>query len=162
MRLKLASLALFPMLLLGCSAPGEDFAADGSCAGVKVEINFSGQSDNLSRCVNIAEGGAIAKDVLASAGITIEGTKAYGDQVICRVNQIPSETEPLRVEGEEPYVEACDDMPAAFAYWGLWVRSSDQAEWEYAMEGISSLQLTPGQSIGLAFSLAGEAPTPTD
>jgi hypothetical protein len=76
------------------------------------------------------------------------------------VNNVPSKDSELLVEGEEPYLETCEEMPAAFAYWGLWVKELPQAEWGYAMEAISSLQLTKGQSVGLAFSIGGQAPTP--
>lgn len=162
MRLAPALLLALSLTLTGCSATGDAFEADGSCDGVQVVVNFSGEAENLSRCVRVDDGGEVAKQVLAAAGISIEGTKAYGDQVICRVNEVPSATEALNVAGEDPYIETCEDMPAAFAYWGLWVRSSDSSEWEYAMEGISSLQMTTGQSLGLAFSIGGEAPTPSD
>ena len=83
-----------------------------------------------------------------------------GVAVVCRVNNVPSKDSELLVEGEDPYLETCEEMPAAFAYWGLWVKESPQAEWGYAMEGISSLQLTKVQSVGLAFSIGGQAPTP--
>jgi hypothetical protein len=125
-----------------------------------VQINFSGEAENIERCVVLNGNSETAKNVLASAGISVEGTKAFGDAVVCRVNNVPSAEEELIIEGEDPYLETCEDMPAAFAYWALWVKESDSAEWGYAMEGISSLQLTKGQSVGLVFSLGGEAPTP--
>jgi hypothetical protein len=125
-----------------------------------VEINFSGEAENIERCVVLNGNSETAKNVLASAGISVEGTKAFGDAVVCRVNNVPSAEEELKIEGEDPYLETCEDMPAAFAYWALWVKESDGSEWGYALEGISSLQLTKGQSVGLAFSLGGEAPTP--
>jgi len=147
------------LTLTGCSNTTE-FASDGSCDGVAVVINFSGEAENLERCVVLNGNSETAKNVLASAGISVEGTKAFGDAVVCRVNNVPSKDSELLVEGEEPYLETCEDMPAAFAYWGLWVKESPQADWGYAMEGISSLQLTKGQAVGLAFSIGGQAPTP--
>lgn len=161
MKLKLATIAIIGLTLAGCSAD-QEFAADGSCDGVEIVVNYSGLADETRQCIGLDGRSEVAKNVLAAAGIAIEGTKAYGDQVICRVNNVPSSTEPIEVAGEDPYLETCQEMPAAFAYWGLWVKDSMQADWEYAMEGISSLQLTRGQSLGLAFSLAGEAPTPDE
>ena len=160
MRSSYALLLAAALTLSGCSTSTTDFASDGSCDGVAVQINFSGEAENIERCVVLNGNSETAKNVLASAGISVEGTKAFGDAVVCRVNNVPSAEEELIIEGEDPYLETCEDMPAAFAYWALWVKESDSAEWGYAMEGISSLQLTKGQSVGLAFSLGGEAPTP--
>jgi len=160
LRSSYALLLAAALTLSGCSTSTTDFASDGSCDGVAVEINFSGEAENIERCVVLNGNSETAKNVLASAGISVEGTKAFGDAVVCRVNNVPSADEELKIEGEDPYLETCEDMPAAFAYWALWVKESDGAEWGYAMEGISSLQLTKGQSVGLAFSLGGEAPTP--
>lgn len=159
MKTRFALLVAAVLTLSGCSST-TDFAGDGSCDGVAVVVNFSGEAENIERCVVIGGNSETAKNVLAAAGVSVEGTKAFGDAVVCRVNNVPSADEELLVEGEEPYLETCDEMPAAFAYWGLWVKESVQAEWGYAMEGVSSLQLTKGQSVGLAFSLGGEAPTP--
>jgi hypothetical protein len=78
------------------------------------------------------------------------------------VNGLPSESEPFEVEGEDPYLETCADMPPAFGYWALWVKDSGQSEWAYAEEGIATLAVTPGMTVGLVFSTAGETPVPTD
>ncbi len=159
MKLKIALIAIVALAVSGCSAD-QQFEADGSCDGVEVVINYSGQAENSKQCIGINGSSEVAKNILASAGLAVEGTKSYGDAVVCRVNDVPSSTVELVVEGEDPYLETCEDMPAAFAYWGLWVKQDAQSDWGYAMEGIGSLQMTKGQSLGLAFSLAGEAPTP--
>jgi hypothetical protein len=129
---------------------------------VVVEVNFAGQGEQITSCVPINGTSEVAKDVLGQAGVSIEGTKAYGDAVVCRVNGVPSATKELLVEGEEPYIESCDEFPPAFAYWALWVKESDDAQWDYATEGVSSLQLSKGQSIGLALTLGGEVITPSN
>jgi len=158
-KLQLALVSASLLALSGCSAD-QQFEADGSCDGVEVVINYSGQAENSRQCIGLQGSSEVAKNILASAGLAVEGTKSYGDAVVCRVNYVPSSTQELIVEGEDPYLETCEDMPAAFAYWGLWVKDTAQSDWEYAMEGIGSLQMTKGQSLGLAFSIAGEAPTP--
>jgi len=161
LKLKLALVAVAALLLSGCSAD-QEFAADGSCDGVEVVVNYADIQPATKQCINVSGSSDSAKNILASAGIAIEGTKEYGDAVICRVNDFPSASEELIVEGEEPYLETCEEMPAAFAYWGLWVKETPETDWAYAMEGIGTLQLTRGQSLGLAFSLAGAAPTPDE
>lgn len=163
MRFPLILLSLSALVLAGCSDASEDgFSADGSCDGVVVEVNFGELGERINSCVAINGTSEVAKDLLSQAGVSIEGTRAYGDAVVCRVNGIPSSTEPLIVEGEEPHIESCDEFPPAFAYWALWVKESDDAPWDYAMEGVSSLQLSKGQSVGLALTLGGKVVTPSE
>lgn len=147
------------VLLAGCSTTSVT-PLTGDCDGVAVVVNYSGEATNLASCVSLSSNQLLAKEALLAAGVEVEGTTTYGDQVVCRVNGIPSATEPIEVEGNEPHLETCSDMPPSFAYWALWIKKSGEKEWEYASEGISSLQLNRGDSVGLAFSLGGLAPTP--
>ncbi len=149
------------ILLAGCSTTSVTPLA-GDCDGVAVVVNYSGQASNLASCVSLSSDQIVAKDALLAASVEVEGTDTYGDQVVCRVNGIPSATEPIEVEGNEPHLESCSDMPPPFAYWALWIKKAGENEWQYASEGISSLQLNRGDSVGLAFSLGGLAPTPED
>ena len=107
-----------------------------------------------STCIDTDEAIA-ASDAVAEAGLTLEGTDEYGDQVVCRVNGVPAEDFALTAEDGSEYFETCASMPAAFAYWSLWVQPAD-GEWAYAEEGLSTLQLEPGESLGLLFTLNGE------
>lgn len=163
MRIPLIILSLGALVLSGCSVSDDaGFDADGSCDGVIVEVNFGDLGEQISTCMTISGTSEVAKDLLGQAGVSIEGTKAYGDAVVCRVNGVPSATEELLVEGEEPHLESCDEFPPAFAYWALWVRESDDATWEYATEGVSTLQLSKGQSVGLALTLGGVVIQPSN
>ena len=51
-------------------------------------------------------------------------------------------------------------MPAAFAYWALWVKATPDAEWAYAQEGLATLKVTPGQSLELLYTVDGEPAAP--
>jgi hypothetical protein len=51
-------------------------------------------------------------------------------------------------------------MAPAFAYWALWVKQGELADWAYAQEGVGTLELVAGDTIGLAFSTGGETPVP--
>lgn len=161
---KLVLLATAALLLSGC-APGKPVSAEaeylirGECNGIEVVVNFGILGKRQSTCVEATEP-KNAKELLKEAGFLTQGTDAYGDQIVCRVNELPSPTEAFEVPGEEPYIESCKNMPPAFAYWALWVRSDTEAKWEYATEGVGTLELKPGQSIGLAFSTGGATPTP--
>ena len=154
------------LVVAGCSAQSSsDFSLGeiDSCEGVTVVVNYGILADNREvSCVELSGSEAIAQDVLAFAGITTEGTVTYGDQVVCRVNGLPPSSEAFVVEGEEPHTETCDDMPPAFAYWALWVKDDAEGSWSYAEEGVATLPLTAGMSVGLAFSTGGETPVPSD
>ncbi len=156
--------ALSLVLLLslsGCTASQE--AAVGECDGVVVEVNFGALgAEQISQCISFEGEEILAKDVLAQAGVEIEGTITYPDQIVCRVNGLPSATEPLEIEGQEPYLEPCTDMPPEFAYWALWIKANQAAEWQYAPEGAATLKLTRGDAVGLAFASGDQAPTPTE
>lgn len=138
-------------------------SADEGCAGVTVVVDasaFEGADEiSQSQCVETDEAIA-ASEALEAAGITTEGTTQYGDQVVCRVDGLPAEGVALTAEDGSDYFESCESMPAAFAYWSLWVQP-EGGEWEYAQEGLSTLRLEPGQSIALQFSLNGEPASPT-
>jgi hypothetical protein len=161
---KLVLLATTALLLAGCE-PARPISAEseylirGECNGIEVVVNFGILGKRQATCVEASEP-MNAKELLKEAGFSTQGTDAYGDQIVCRVNELPSATEAFEVPGEEPYIESCKNMPPAFAYWALWVRSSSEAKWEYATEGVGTLELQPGESIGLAFSTGGATPTP--
>ena len=166
--MRLAALSFLGSSLLvvaGCSAQSSGDLSLGdvdSCDGITVVVNYGILSEDQEvSCVELSGSEAIAQDVLAFVGITTEGTVTYGDQVVCRVDGLPSSSEAFVVEGEEPHTETCDDMPPAFAYWALWVKDDDDASWSYAEEGVATLSLTAGMSVGLAFSTGGETPVPS-
>lgn len=144
------------------STPATSSAAE-SCAGVSVVVDFGAlDSPTITDCVDTGTAATIAASkVMTTAGVTTEGTVQWGDQVVCRVNDRPAADETVRVEGQAPFVESCKAMPPAFAYWALWVKASADAKWEYAQEGLGTLTLKPGQSVGLIFTTGTETPTPT-
>lgn len=155
--------AIAALVLTGCaSASVSEFAADGSCGGARVTVNFAGLGQDVSSCVSISGNAATARQVLSAAGVSTEGTKTYGDMVLCRVNGVPGKNQQIVISGGEPYVETCQELPAAFAYWGFYLRVSDSTDWVFAPEAVTDLLVRPGDSIGLAFSLGGTALKPTD
>ena len=149
------------LALSGCSAIQD--ASNSECDGVLVEVNFGAlNSEQISSCIAFEGEEILAKEALSQAGVELEGTATYPDQIVCRVNGLPSATEPMEIEGQEPYLETCADMPAEFAYWALWVKTDSSAQWEYATEGAATLKLSRGQSVGLAFASGDQAPTPNN
>jgi hypothetical protein len=150
------------LMLIGCASTSADSSTEASsCDGVEVVVNY-GVLDGTgsSQCIAITGTSAKAIDVVHDAGFATEGTATYGDAIVCRVNGLPSPTEPVVVEGQAEFTETCADMPPAFAYWALWQKSSDSAAWEYAQAGLGDLTVKKGQSLGLVFTTGDSTPTP--
>jgi hypothetical protein len=127
---------------------------------VSVVVDFGALDETtISQCID-TDSAIAASAALQTAGVTTEGTTEWGDQIVCRVNNRPAADESLEIEGEAAYTESCASMPAAFAYWALWVKTAPTADWEYASEGVGTLQSEPGQSLGLVFTTGTETPTP--
>ena len=77
-------------------------AADaGECAGVRVVVETGDlevdDGPAGSTCIDTDEAIA-AGDAVDEAGLTLEGTDEYGDQVVCRVNGVPAEDFALTAE----------------------------------------------------------------
>lgn len=154
----LAALALGALALSGCasaSSPASSPSETNACE-VAVVVNFGPLDEpGLEACGAAGP----ATEVLAAAGISTEGTLDYGDQVVCRVNGQPSPDEEVTLEGEQPFVETCETLND-LAYWALWIKTTADADWEYAQEGIATLELAPGQSVGLVYTPVAETIEP--
>ncbi len=157
-----ALLAAGALLLVGCASTATESApTSASCDGVQVVVNFGVlDGTSSSQCIAISGSSAKAIDVVHDAGFATEGTATYGDAIVCRVNGLPSPTEPVVVEGQAEFTETCADMPPAFAYWALWQKSSDSASWDYAQAGLGDLTVKKGESLGLVFTTGDSTPTP--
>ncbi|MGZ0712884.1 hypothetical protein ACWPKO_31535 (plasmid) [Coraliomargarita sp. W4R53] len=145
------------------TTPTNDASASGECAGVTVvvelpEIDVT-NSPAGSTCVE-TDAPIAASDALAQAGLSTEGTTEFGDQVVCRVNGVPAADFALPADDGSEYFEECASMPAAFAYWSMWVQP-EGGEWGYAQEGLETLELQPGESFELLFTLNGEPAEPS-
>jgi len=140
-------------------------ATESACEGdegVEVIVDASaldGADDVSTTWCALTDDAIAASDALALADIATEGTDEYGDQVVCRVNGVPAADLALTAEDGSEYFETCATMPAAFAYWSLWVHPVE-GEWAYAEEGLSTLKLQPGESLELLFTLNGEPAAP--
>ncbi|ALJ21470.1 hypothetical protein [Microbacterium sp. No. 7] len=167
--LPLAAAAALLLSLTACSpseAPADDTAgsgvSEGACAdaeGVTLSVDASAIDAAPEQWCIPTDDTIAASDVLSLAGVTTEGTEEYGDQVVCRVDGVPAADQKLPNPEGGDYVEECAAMPAAFAYWSLWVKPAG-GEWDYAQEGLSTLDLDPGDSLELLFSLNGEPAAP--
>lgn len=139
-----------------------DASADGDCAGVTVVVDTGDLeiADGPSGTVCVDTDATITgTDAIAEAGFETVGTTTYPDDVVCRVNGVPAEDTALTSTEGENHFETCADMPAAHAYWSIWVKPAG-GEWDYATTSLPGLDLNPGDSVQLLFTLNGEPAAP--
>ncbi|WP_067197500.1 hypothetical protein [Microbacterium sp. XT11] len=145
------------------SSPVTSSTADvASCDGVTVIVDTGDLevADDPSKTVCVTTTDTIlGTDAIAKAGITTVGTTTYPDDVVCRVDGVPAETTDLPGADGATYHETCADMPPATAYWGLWVKPAG-GTWDYAQTGLPALELNPGDSVELLFTLDGAPASP--
>lgn len=134
--------------------------ASGPCDGVKVIVDSGALKQSAadkSVCVPV-DGPTAASKVLEEANVKTVGTTQYPNELVCRVNGVPAADFEIKHKAGS-YKEECTGMPAAFAYWSLWLKK-DAGAWEYAQEGLATLQVSPGQSLELLFTVDGEPAAP--
>lgn len=173
--LPLAATAALLLSLAGCGSsdagptPTTDLtetasaSVSGACSGnegITVIVDASALEETPEEWCVFADEPVVASKVLELAGIATEGTEEYGDQIVCRVDGLPAADQELPNPDGTAYTEECAAMPAAFAYWSMWVKPAD-GDWDYAQEGQATLMLTPGDSFELLFTLNGEPAAPT-
>ena len=135
--------------------------ASGPCAGVKVIVDSGAlkpSAADTSVCVDVDAPTTAAK-VLDEAKVKTEGTTQYPTELVCRVNGVPAADTDITHKGGT-YREECGKMPAAFAYWAIWVKPAT-GEWAYAQEGLATQQVKPGESLELLFTVDGAPAAPT-
>lgn len=150
---------LLALVMSGCAAVGQPAspatpstvpstaasASASSCSQVTVVVDFGTLDAPSIRACGPA---GTALNTLKAAKVSTEGSGDYGDAVVCRVDGHPS-----------PAQESCAKLPSD-AYWALWVKSSAHADWAYAQEGVSSLTLTDGESVGLVYTHGTDSTPP--
>lgn len=135
-------------------------ADSGPCDGVKVIVDpgaLKQAAAGKSVCVPVREATTAAK-VLEQADVKTEGTKQYPADLVCRVNGVPAADFGITHKGGT-YREECATMPAAFAYWSIWVKPAS-GDWTYAQEGLATQQLKPGESLELLYTVDGAPAAP--
>ncbi|WP_341997118.1 hypothetical protein MRBLWH7_003664 [Microbacterium sp. LWH7-1.2] len=137
----------------------DEACADDAGITVAVDASALDEGDSKQWCIATDETLAAA-DALTLVGVETEGNVEFGDDAVCRVNGVPAEDLAIPAEDGSDYFETCEAMSPAFAYWSMWVKPAG-GEWGYAQEGISTLELEPGESLELLFTLNGEPAAPT-
>lgn len=146
-------------LVIGGGVASVSSQSSSSCVNVYIDYGVLKNHSKFTECVPVSEK-INALTVLKRSGIEVVGTNKYGSQIVCRVNNLPSSTDPVNISGHENYVEPCTDMPPEFAYWAVLVKRNQtipnpidvSGKWNWADTGIADVKLNPGDSIGLVFS----------
>jgi len=140
----------------------------GTCVNVTIDYGvLDSQNQNYEKCLP-ASGDVTALDLMNEANFKIDGTEKYGNQIVCRLNNLPKPNQPIGVKGHEDYIEACKDMPAEFAYWAVFEKRKQaipnpadlNTKWTYAQVGVSELTLKAGDSLAFVFTDNGNVKYP--
>ena len=126
---------------------------DSKCINLYIDYGSLNNNVKSNQCVESSTE-IVALDFLKKAGLKVEGTKRWGDAVVCRVNNLPNAT-----------VEPCDGMPSEKAYWAIIIKEKQflpfpTKEWGWGQLAINEQYLNPGDSIGLVFADNGKVRFP--
>ncbi len=131
-------------------------AAPGRCqagTGVTVVVDYGALGRSTGIGCDPGGGGDPASRVVPAAGFPI--TYTAGQPFVCRIDGLPDSSQ-----------EACNNTPPADAYWGLFWNDGKGGGWVYSSQGVASLRVPTGGSIGWAWQdggsrdLPGESPNP--
>lgn len=100
-------------------------------------------------------------EVLADAGVRVDGTAQWGAAFVCRVEGLPGASQEIALPDGAVVTETCERTPSTLAYWSLWTAAPETGStWTYAQTGVSDLELETGAALGLVFSVGPDAPAP--
>jgi len=123
-----------------------------NCVNVYIDYGSLDNSTKIQQCVEVSTK-TNALEILKTAGYTTEGTKKYGDAVVCRLNGLPDKS-----------METCEVMPPENAFWAVIVKEKKLLpffdDWGWAQTGINEIKLSKGDSLGLVFSTNGDLKWP--
>lgn len=159
--------------LTGCD-PGPGYkgvcTGDDALTGVTIVIDFQELNGNdgrpaetITRCSPNPNPGTDRTGIqaLQDAGIDVTGLNQWGLGFVCRLNARPAIDEPLPVEGDPDYTEACVVTPPAAAYWSYWHAPGTGHTWTYSSFGALNRKVVPGGFEGWSFSMnAGPTTNP--
>jgi hypothetical protein len=139
-----------------------------NCVNVVIDYGvLDPQNEPYEKCL-ATDVEITALELMKNENIKLEGTDKYGDAVVCRLNNLPSASEPIGIKGHEDYIESCKDMPAEFGYWAVLEKRKQalpnpadlNAKWAWAQVGVAELALKPGDSLAFVFADNGNVKFP--
>jgi hypothetical protein len=139
-----------------------------NCVNVLIDYGSLNTSiADFEKCLPVT-GEITALDLMQTANFKLEGTNKYGNNVVCRLNNLPKPAEPIGVKGHEDYIEECNEMPAAFAYWAILEKRWQiipnpfdlNGKWAWAQVGVAELAMKPGDGLAFVFVTNGDVKFP--
>ncbi|PJJ58066.1 hypothetical protein CLV56_2311 [Mumia flava] len=119
--------------------------------GTTVVVDFTDLGGDVEAGCAADSVGMTGLQALDAAGFEVTPVETGGLTAICRIDDQPSGSEALTVEGQD-YTEACEEFPPAGAYWSYYV-AEDGGAWEYAQTGADASEVVPGGYEGWRFQL---------
>ena len=144
------AVATAALVALAVVPAGPASAASGRCApgtGVTVVVDYGPLGGGVVIGCDPDGAGKPAPQVISAAGFTLDYVQSQ-QGFVCRVDG-------------QPASEDCQDTPPGNAYWGLFWSDADPASWVYSSEGVGSLDLPAGSSIGWRFQDGGSRENPS-
>lgn len=119
--------------------------------GTTVVVDFTDLGGHVQAGCAEDSAGMTGMQALERAGFDVEAITASGITGPCRIDDQPSATEPIEVDGRD-YTEKCQKFPPASAYWSYYVAPADGA-WAYAKKGADANKVVTGGYEGWRFQL---------
>ena len=128
------------------------FGVKPSCINLYIDYGSLSKQNKVNECIQ--QNNINALDFIRQSGYRTEGTVKYGDAVLCRLNNFPSDKE-----------ESCNEMPPENAYWAVIIKKKQvflfpRNAWGWSEKAINETTLYAGDSMGLVFSTNGELKWP--
>lgn len=125
-------------------------AAGGACpqgTGVTVVVDFGPLGGGVQSGCDPDGAGEKASTVVPAAGFSL--TYVNGQAFVCRIDGLPDASQ-----------ESCQRTPPTDAYWGLFWSDGTSGKWTYSTQGVGSLEVEEGGSIGWRFQDGGDREDP--
>ena len=139
-----------------------------NCVNVLIDYGSLDSSNaDFEKCLPVT-GEITALELMQNANFKLEGTKKYGNNVVCRLNNLPKPNQAIGVKGHEDYIEECKEMPAAFAYWAVLEKRWQiipnpfdlNGKWAWAQVGVAELAMKQGDGLAFVFVTNGDVKFP--
>ena len=139
-----------------------------NCVTVLIDYGSLDSSNaDFEKCLPVT-GEITALELMQNANFKLEGTNKYGNNVVCRLNNLPKPNQAIGVKGHEDYIEECKEMPAAFAYWAVLEKRWQiipnpfdlNGKWAWAQVGVAELAMKQGDGLAFVFVTNGDVKFP--
>ena len=164
---KFFSAIFVAVLVVGCTSLWST-QTRANCVNVLIDYGSLDSSNaDFEKCLPVT-GEITALELMQNANFKLEGTNKYGNNVVCRLNNLPKPNQAIGVKGHENYIEECNEMPASFAYWAVLEKRWQiipnpfdlNGKWAWAQVGVAELAMKQGDGLAFVFVTNGDVKFP--